>query len=311
MSSENLSRRSFVKTLAASCSAIGIASLSKNVAADARAKTEFQIACMTLPYSQFSLERALNGIKAAGYQYVAWGTTHKEASGDSVPVMAADAAPGKAQELGKRCRDIGLEPLMMFSGIYPEDPKAMTVLTSRIHQAAAAGIPQVLTFGHTKGGNRSVWIERFKKLGPIARDNGVLIVVKQHGGETGTGAVCAEIIREVADEGVKVNYDAGNVMDYLDLDPIPDVQKCVAEVRSFCIKDHRNFPKDEDCGPGFGEIDHYKLLQPFAFRGKKMPLCCENIFAPLLPRPSDPNGVDALARRAREFLEVVIQGLQS
>ncbi len=86
------------------------------------------------------------------------------------------------------------------------------------------------------------------------------IVVKQHGGETGTGAACAEIIREVGDEGIKVNYDAGNVMDYLDVDPIPDLRTCAEEVRSFCIKDHRNFPKDEDCGPGFGEIDHYRLL---------------------------------------------------
>jgi len=62
---------------------------------------------------------------------------------------------------------------------------------------------------------------------------------------------------------------------------------------------------------GFGEIDHYKLLHAVAFTGLKMPLCCENIFAPLVPRPTDPAQVDALARRAREFLEVVIQGLQN
>jgi hypothetical protein len=42
-----------------------------------------------------------------------------------------------------------------------------------------------------------------------------------------------------------------------------------------------------------------------------MPLACENIFAPLVQRPDKPEGVDALARRAREFLEVVIAGLQS
>ena len=113
------------------------------------------------------------------------------------------------------------------------------------------------------------------------------------------------------DEGVKVNYDAGNVMDYLDVDPIPDIKKCADVVRSFCIKDHRNFPQDQDCGPGLGEIDHYKLLQPVAFTGLKMPLCCENIFAPVVPRPADPAGVDALARRSREFLELVIAGLQT
>jgi hypothetical protein len=100
-------------------------------------------------------------------------------------------------------------------------------------------------------------------------------------------------------------------MDYLRVDPLTDVKKCVEEIRSFCIKDHRLFPKDQDCGPGFGEIDHYKLLYPVAFTGRTMSLCFENIFAPVIPRPTKPEGVDALAKRAREFVEVVIQGLQA
>lgn len=315
---KSLNRRAWLKA-----SAIGVAGLTSWAIAEPCAAqgdeepkskpgppTRFQIACMTLPYSRFPLDRALKGIQSAGYRYVAWGTTHQEASGQK-PVMAPDASPDQARELGKRCRDLGLQPLMMFSGIYPEAPEALNVLKSRIAQAHAAGIPQVLTFGHTKGGNRPVWVKRFKELGPIARDHGVTIVVKQHGGETGTGAACASIVREVADPGIMVNYDAGNVMDYLDVDPIPDIKACAELVRSFCIKDHRNFPKDQDCGPGFGEIDHYRLLQPVAFAGRDMPLCCENIFAPVIPVPAEPEGIDSLARRAREFLEVVIEGLQA
>jgi sugar phosphate isomerase/epimerase len=226
-------------------------------------------------------------------------------------VIAAAAPPERAKELARKCRDLGLEPLLMFSMVYPEAPDAPTIFRSRIRQASAGGLRHVLTFGHTRGADRKLWVDRFKQLGPVARDHGVTIVIKQHGGETGTGAACAAIVREVDDEGVKVNYDAGNVMDYLDVDPIPDLRACAEEVRGFCIKDHRNFPKDEDCGPGFGEIDHYKLLHQVAFTGLDMPLCCENIFAPLVPRPSEPDGVDALARRAREFLEVVTRGLQS
>ncbi|MCH8829551.1 MAG: sugar phosphate isomerase/epimerase [Planctomycetes bacterium] len=273
-------------------------------------KTKFQIACMTLPYSRFPLHRALTGIKAAGYKFVAWGTRHQE-SGGRTPVMPTDAPPRKAKELGRRCRDIGLEPVMMFSTVYPEAKNGLKILTQRIKQAAAAKIGQVLTFGHTKGGNRKLWIERFKKLGPIARENGVMIVVKQHGGSTGTGAACAKIVREVDDAGIRVNYDAGNVMDYLNVDPIPDIRKCADVVHSFCIKDHRNFPQDQDCGPGLGVIDHYRLLHPVAFTGRTMPLCCENIFAPVVPRPTKPEGVDTLARRAREFLETVIRGLHA
>jgi sugar phosphate isomerase/epimerase len=314
VSANTLDRRAFLKMGVAALPLFacrGLRAAEGTSISPLRKKTEFQIACMTLPYGQFPLERALSGIQSAGYQFVAWGTTHKESDGKSNPLMPADASPQKAKDLGQRCRDLGLTPLLMFSGIYPEAKEAVEVLTNRIRQAKAAGISQVLTFGHTKGGNRELWIQRFKQLGPIARDHGVLLVVKQHGGETGTGAACAEIIRDVADEGIKVNYDAGNVMDYLNVDPLADIQKCAAEIRSFCIKDHRNFPKDEDCGPGFGEIDHYKLLHTVAFTGLQMPLCCENIFAPLLPRPIDPAQVDALAGRAREFLEVVIRGLQS
>jgi sugar phosphate isomerase/epimerase len=272
--------------------------------------TRFQVACMTLPYSQYPLDRALSGLRSAGYEYVAWGTNHKEA-GESrgVPVMPVDASPQKAKELGQRCRDLGLAPLMMFSTIYPEDPKGLEVLTNRIQQAAAAGIPHVLTFGHTNGPNRKLWVERFKTLGPIARDHGVTIVVKQHGE---TGQITGEIVREGADEGIKVNYDAGNVMDYTkgQVNPLEDIKTCAELIRSFCIKDHRLFPVNQDCGPGFGEIDHYRLLHNVAFTGLEMPLCCENISAPRI-RPTKPEDIDALARRAREFLEVVIRGLHA
>ena len=314
MSSDRLDRREWLRLaasgLATATLASGRSARGEGPSTDRGAPARFQVACMTLPYARFPLERALTGIRSAGFESVAWGTTHVE-GGAKVPVIAADAPPHRAAVLGRRCRDLGLEPLLMFSGIYPEAPGAIEILTARIRQASAAGISQVLTFGHTRGGNRPVWVERFKALGPIARDYGVTIVVKQHGGETGTGLACAEIVREVDDPNVRVNFDAGNVMDYLDVDPIPDLLACVDEVRSFCVKDHRNFPKDQDCGPGFGEIDHYKLLAPVAFTGRDLPLCCENISAPLLPPPDDPEGVDALARRAREFLEVVIRGLQA
>ena len=54
-----------------------------------------------------------------------------------------------------------------------------------------------------------------------------------------------------------------------------------------------------------------KLLGLVAFTGRTIPLCCENIFAPLLPRPGSAAEIDALARIAREYLELVIRGLQS
>lgn len=292
------------------CFRLGAAALASTIclnrATAQEMRTRFQIACMTLPYSQYPLARALKGIAGAGYKYVAWGTTHKEGGEKATPVMPEDAPPAKAAELGKHCRDVGLEPLMMFSTVYPEHPKAIEVFKSRIEQAQAAKLPQILTFGHSQK-HRSLWIERLKSLGPIARDHGVLIVVKQHGE---TGQEIGDIVREVNDPGIRVNYDAGNVMDYTKgkVDPLDDIKTFVELIDSFCIKDHRLFPVDQDCGPGFGEIDHYRLLANVAAAGKTIPLCCENISVPRISAKTAED-IDANARRAREFLELVIQGL--
>lgn len=266
---------------------------------------------MTLPYSAFPFDRALEGIARAGYKFVGWGTNHRNAAGRRTPILTPDAPPDEAKRLAEQTRGLGLEPVMMFSGVSVEAPESVKMHTRRIEQAAAARIPFLVTFGSTKRGERETWLRNLKQLGPIARQAGVTIVIKPHGGNTATGQDCSRILAEVGDEGIKTCYDSGNVLDYENADPIADIQTCWRDIRAFAIKDHRNTPKDEDCGPGFGEIDHYKLLLPVARTGLTMPLACENIFEPAVPRPSAPEGVDTLARRAREFLETVIRGIQA
>jgi sugar phosphate isomerase/epimerase len=274
-------------------------------AAQAAEPTTFQIACMTLPYSAFPIERALSGMASAGYRYVAWGVSHEK-----TPVLAVDAPPSDAAALGSRCRGMGLQPVMMFATVNVEAPQSVDAHLRRIEQAHAAKIPFLLTFGRTQRGEYETFVANLKQIAPKAREAGVTVLIKQHGGNTATGRDCSRIIRDAADEGLRMCYDAGNVLDYESHDPLPDIRECWRDIRAFAIKDHRNTPKDEDCGPGFGEIDHYKLLMPVMRTGLTMPMACENIFEPLLPRPSTPEGVDALARRAREYLETVLRGLE-
>jgi sugar phosphate isomerase/epimerase len=272
--------------------------------------TRFQVACMTLPYSAFPMERALTGIQSAGYRYVAWGVNHRDASGVSRPAMAVEAPAADARLLGDRCRNMGLEPVMMFSTVNFEEPNAAEAYRRRVDQAHAARIPYIIVFGKTTSGGYDSVIRNLKGAADHAGAAGVTLVIKQHGGNTATGEHCSRIIADVGHDAVKMCYDAGNVLDYENHDPIPDIQKCWRDIRAFSIKDHRNYPKDEDCGIGFGEIDHYKLLTTVMRTGFTMPLAAENIFEPLLPRPTAAEGVDRLARRSREFLEAVLSGLE-
>ena len=275
------------------------------------ALTRFHIACMTLPYSAFPLERALSGIQQTGHKYVAWGVSHRDVTGAMRPVLDVKAVPSDAAKLAAKCREMGLEPVMMFSTVHLEAKDALDLHLRRIDQAAAAGIPFLLTFGKTTPGEYGAFVENLKSMAGPARAARVTVVIKQHGGNTGTGEACARIVSEVSEPSIKICYDAGNVLDYEKKDPLPDIRTCWRDVRALAIKDHRLTPKDEDCGPGFGQIDHYKLLAPLMRTGLTIPLACENLFEPVLPRPANPDEIDRLARRAREYMETVVRGLSA
>ena len=275
--------------------------------------TDFQIACMTWPYVRFPFERALKGIASAGYRYVAWGPFHKGAAGENIPVVAPDAPASYAKELSARCVDLGLEPVMMFGVTYLEDGDAPKLYRQKILQAQAARIPYILCFGNPKAPAeaRDAWIKNLTALAPAVRGSGLTLVIKQHGGPSATGQRCAEILREVNDDGIRMFYDAGNTLWYANADPLADIPTCASYIRGFAIKDSRGYPKRIDCAPGFGEVDHFKLLLPVARTGLKMPLACETLFEPFVPRPTTPEGVDALARRSREFLETITGGIRA
>jgi sugar phosphate isomerase/epimerase len=303
-----MTRRELLGAMAAAAG--GPAMFAQTKAASVAAPTRFQIGCMNLPYRAFPLQRALEGIAKAGCRCIGWGGAHME-GGTRRRVLPLEAPPSEAKQLAQRCRDIGLEPALMFGGAGVDSPESIQRNTQRIKQASAARMPFVVTFGRTTRGNYGVWIRNLKQLAPIARAEGVTLALKPHGGNTGTGKDCSNIIADVGGDAIKICYDSGNVLDYEDVDPIPDIQACWRHVVAFAIKDHRNTPKDQDCGPGLGEIDHYKLLTPVLRTGLTIPLVCENIFEPLLPRPKSPEGTDRLVRRAVEFLDTVVRGLQT
>ena len=174
------SRRTFLKT--GTGLLIALPRIEAVSRAAQQAPTQFQIACMTLPYSQFRLQRALSGIQSAGYKYVAWGTTHQGRRWQAGARHASDAPPARAKELAARCRDLGLEPVMMFSGLSRSARRLSRCSRSGSNRPAPAGCRRFSRSAIRKGATHRLWVERFKELGPIARQSGVMIVVKQHGG---------------------------------------------------------------------------------------------------------------------------------
>ena len=299
---EACTRRSCLQLAAGSIAVTALDRLSMTSFSAEPMPTKFQIACMTLPYSQFPLERALPGIKQAGYES---SPGERRTANRRRETRAGRRRRAGTAGLGKSCRDLGLEPVMMFSMIYPEEARGSTS-TQRIPPAVRPRSSGPHLRPHRRG-QRKVWVERFKSSARLARDNDVTLVVKQHGGATGTGAACAEITAR-SSHCVKVNYDAGNVMDYPQ--PRPDRRREDVAGRSAQLlhQGPPQLPERRGLRPGLRRDRSLQAAAPVV-PGRTMPLCCENIFAPRCRDPRRPKESTPWQGDVR-VLETVTAGLQ-
>jgi sugar phosphate isomerase/epimerase len=269
---------------------------------------------MTLAWGGHTFERGVKGVAAAGFKFAALGPNHTDAAGNREATIPEDAPASIAKARAKLCRDAGLDPVLMFGTYYPERPKADEIYKRRVEQAHEAGIPNILTFGSPQGKPEDFgpFVRTLQAVADLAKSAGVRIGVKQHGGITGTGAMTAKLVAEAASPAIQLYYDAGNVLWYNNQSPAADMAVCGAAVRGFAIKDFRVMgAKKTTCGPGMGVVDHFELLRPVARVREKIVLACETIFEPFVARPTTPEGIDVLARRAREHLETVTRGLKA
>ena len=279
----------------------------------------FQIACQTLPYSELSLERAIEGIAAAGYKYAVLGTTH-----EAKPALDVEAGPAAAVAVKQQFERRGLKLIMMFAMTNGLDAGGPEKFRKRIDQAKAAGVPFLLSMG-TSGYSKwpdtkyppDKWaemsrqfVEIIKPIGDYAAKAGVMIVLKPHTGNTETGVACLKLMKEIACPAVQVCYDAGNVHFYEGVDPHEDIKVIRDYVKALCIKDHRGaranpvFP----C-PGDGDVDHKRLLRPLVGLPWDIPLAVERFEDGRVKKEMSGDLIDSLAKKARLHLESVASSL--
>ena len=113
-------------------------------AAHAAAGERYRLGCQTLPYRNFPLARAIEGIRKAGYRYVMPFATH-----EGKPVYTPALPAAERAELRRRFADAGLTPIMAFAGLSGDirKPEGMKTFLGEIDLAAEFGIPVVVGAG--------------------------------------------------------------------------------------------------------------------------------------------------------------------
>lgn len=272
------------------------------------------LGCATLPYSGQSLDRALEGIRRAGYRHVLPYSMHARK-----PVFTPALTAGERALLRRRFADAGLTPNLAFAGLglRVNDPRTLDIYLAELELCSEFGIRTVIgtgPFRFTKfpGVPKRMgdWQRECELFYPMleravrrAEQLGMTIALKPHTGITATAAACLEVTRKIPSNHLKICWDAGNVSFYEGIRPDPDLPELVPQLRAVCLKDHRGLRGNPDFPvPGTGDIDHPEMFRILYQGGYSGPLYIERIDGTENASAMEPAVIDQRIRQARETL---------
>ena len=268
-----------------------------------------KLVCLTLPYAQFPVERAIEGIARAGYTYVGIGWPHQ-----GEDPIGSDPDGGPVRRFLDLCRAGGLTPVVVGGGISPSD--RLQKLKGRIDVAKAIGAEVVQTAG--AGGYRRfpnqpleppafeeahrAFLADMKEAGPYAERMGVVVALKPHTGNTATARHLAALLPEIDCSAVQACYDPGNVHFYEGISPEEDFPLIAERTYEIVAKDHRGPRAEPDFPlPGEGDVDFARIFAAAGQAGFDGPVVVERVNG--TGGTFTPEEIDGRILQARENLE--------
>jgi len=263
----------------------------------------WQIGCYTRPWAAFEYPVALDAIAEAGFSYAGLMTTNSP----SHLVISVETTLEEAAQVGEACKARKLEVPSIYGGGIPvhESLEAgIAGLKRLIDNTEAVGATNLMMGGVTEPAQHAPYYKAIAECCDYAKEKGIGLSVKPHGGTNATGAELRALIDSVGNDNFRVWYDPGNIFYYSDgaLDPIDDAPTVDGLVVGMSVKDYLP-PKVVDLTPGTGQVDFpavMEKLQAGGFTGG--PLIIECLAPGELPK------LQLEAKKARAFVEALLSG---
>ena len=302
MNTTRLSRRHF---LATSSAAAAVTLLSSRLTAASSSPTTWPIGCFNRPWTKWSFDETLNAIKAAGYTHTGLLTPTK----DDV-FTSANATPEYLAALKAKIASRGLKVNMTALRVKTALPLAEAIADTRtqITNGHTMGVEFALTFGEDKPERYAHYFKIMADAAAFAQERGIKLVMKPHGGGSGSSEEIVTAIKTVGHANFKIWYDAGNIVYYTGKDPVAELEPILPHVTGFCAKDcsvetgaDGKRKVDVMIQFGAGKVDFtavFRKLKSGGFNGPVMVECCKI--------GATPAETTANARANREFLGKVL-----
>jgi sugar phosphate isomerase/epimerase len=300
MMSHHHTRREFLKSAAASVAlGMGVPLLAEDSPPVTRyfKNRGWLIGCWTRPWAKDDYRVAFDAIVQAGMKHVAL-TGAKTQTGR---VIAPATPLDEARQVGVEARDRGLQITHVYGGGLPLH-RGNESLRRMIDNAAAAGGWSVVISGLGDENTYELSLKAIAECCEYAEQQDVALVIKPHGGLTGTGPLCRRAIERIGHRNLTLMYDPGNILYYSEgeLDPLEDCRTVAGLVTSISVKDFRP-PRDVAVTPGSGEIDFRELFSRLHKGGFTHGTALIEIVS-----PGDEAHTLAEVIKAREFLEELL-----
>jgi sugar phosphate isomerase/epimerase len=293
-----MNRRTFLYTATAVTSSLAGLSLTNAFAAE---KPNWPIGCFNRPWTKWSYDDALDGIKAAGYKVTGLLTSQR---GEAFTSSAA--TPEYLDELKKRIAQRGLVANMTAIRFKPDGVLADNIadLRKQIENATRLELKFMLTFGVDKPEHYENFYRLMADAAAQTDKRGIRLVLKPHGGGSGASEEILRCLDKVAHANFKIWYDAGNIIYYTGKDPLAELEPIAKHVTGFCAKDCAA-PKAEVMSQfGTGKVDFKAVFAKLKSVGFNGPIMVEGVQVGATADETTAN-----ARANREFLEKVLGSL--
>jgi len=287
-----MNRREFILTSIA-------AGTSATLLNSAQAKgVKWAIGCFNRPWTRWSFDQTLKEIKAAGYHITGLLTRTKDE-----PFIGADATPEYLNKLKERLGKSGLVANMGALRSRYNIPASDSIreVRKQIDNAHFLSLRYLMTFGADDPAEFRNYIEVMKDAAAYAQERSIKVVMKPHGGISGSAGEILKVIQEVNHRNFSIWYDAGNIIHYTGKNPVTEIDPIARYITGFCAKDCGELKGEVMIQFGTGKVDFaavFKKLKSTGFNGPVMVECCKI--------GQTPEETSANARYNREFLEKLL-----
>lgn len=267
-------RRKFIRDVASAGVAMMLIGQDLISAADHQPGVKWPIGCFNRPWTPFTYDQAIDGIKNAGFGLTGILGDHVEE-----PFTASAATQVYLDSLRERIRKSGLEVNVAWLRTRHDLPLTDVIKDARkqVDHASFLGGKFLLTTGVDQAEMYEHFYQVMAEVAAYAADLGIRIVMKPHGGCSATATEMLQTVEQVGHENFRLWYDAGNIIHYTDADPVVDVARVADFVVGFSAKDCGGKGGDVMLQFGEGKVDFkgvFAQLRKSGFDGPVMVECC-------------------------------------